>query len=165
MRIVMQALVITVLAGCTIQYTPQPSPEERLAIPAFKPGLPVAIVNKTAAREVLLSVGPYDVRADFRQYADSAVQLLRRELERLQGVVQESAPREIGLDFTDIRIQRSAGSFRSVINFTVTTGDGYLRGLEASDASWNFQQAIDGAIVDAVKAILANERVRQYLSE
>lgn len=165
MRLVMTALVIAVLAGCTMQYTPKPNPEERLAVPAFKPGQPVAIVNKTAPKEVLLSVGPYDLQADFRQYADSAAQLLRSELERLQGVVQASAPREIGLDFTDIRIQRSAGSFRSVISFTVTTGDGYLRGLEASDASWSFQKAIDGAIVDAVKVILANDRVRQYLSE
>jgi len=165
MRLVMTALVVMVLAGCTMHYMPKPSPEELIVIPVFKPGQPVAIVNKTAPREVLLSVRPYDLRVDFRQYADSAIQLLKNDLEKRGGGVQASAPREIGLDFTDIGIVPGAGGFRVVINFTVTTGDGYVRGLEASDVSVFFQKAIDGAIVNVVKAILTNDRVSKYLSE
>lgn len=87
------------------------------------------------------------------------------ELEKREGVVQTSASREIGLDFTDIRIIPGAGRLRAVINFTVTTGDGYVRGLEAYEVNWDYQRAIDGAIVNVVKAILTNDKVRQYLSE
>jgi len=165
MRLVMTVLVVMVLAGCTVHYVPKPSPEEPIVVPVFKRGQPVAIINKTAPREVLLSVRPYDLRVDYQQYADSAIQLLKTELEKREGVVQTSASREIGLDFTDIRIVPGAGRFRAVINFTVTTGDGYVRGLEASEVNWNFQRAIDGAIVSVVKAMLTNDRVRQYLSE
>ena len=165
MRLVGTMLVVMVLAACTIHYVPKPSPEEPIVIPVFKPGQPVAIVNKTAPREVVLPVPTYDLRVDYRQYADSAIQLLKSELEKRDGVVQTSASREIGLDFTDIRIVPSLGRFRAVINFTVTTGDGYERGVEASDVNWNFQKAIDGAIVNVVKATLTNDRVRQYLSE
>ena len=165
MRFVGTVLLVMVLAGCTIHYVPKPSPEEPIVFPSFKPGQPVAIINKTAPREVLLSVQTFDLRVDYRQYADSAIQLLKSELEKREGVVQTSASREIGLDFTDIRIAPSLGRLRAVINFTVTTGDGYVRGLEASDANGNFQRAIDGAIVNGVKGILTNDRVRQYLSE
>lgn len=165
MRQVISAVAAVILAGCTLQYAPKPSSEELIVISAFKPGQPVAIINKTAPREVLLPVSAYDLRVDYRQYADSAIQLLRSELEKREGVVQTSASREIGLDFTDVRIVPGAGRLRAVINFTITTGDGYLRGLEASEGNWNFQKAIDGAIVNVVKEILSNDRVRQYLSE
>ena len=165
MRLIMTALVVIVLAGCTIHYVPKPSPEEPIVIPVFKPGQPVAIINKTAPREALLSLQPYDLRVDYRQYADSAIQLLKSELEKGGGVVQTTASSEIGLDFTDIRIVPGAGRLRAVINFTVTTGDGFVRGLEASEVNWNFQRAIDGAIVNVVKGIMTNDRVRQYLSE
>jgi len=165
MRLVMTALVVMVVAGCTIQYVPKPSPEGPIVIPAFKPGQPVAIVNKTAPREAVLPVPTYDLRVDYGQYADSAIQLLKSELEKREGVIQTSASREIGLDFTDIRIIPGAGRLRAVINFTVTTGDGYVRGFEVSELSWTFQSAIDGAIVNVVKGILINDRVRQYLSE
>ena len=165
MRLVGTMLVVMVLGGCTIHYVPKPSPEEPIVIPVFNPGQPVAIVNKTAPREVMLSVQPYDLQVGYRQYADSAIQLLKSELEKRGGIVQTSASREIGLDFTDIRIVPSLMRFRAFINFTVTTGDGYVRGLEASDVNGNFQKAIDGAIVNVVKAMLTNDRVRQYLSE
>jgi len=53
----------------------------------------------------------------------------------------------------------------AIVNCTVATGDGYLRGLEASGVSWNFQTALDGAIVEVVNGVLTNYRVRQYVSE
>ena len=129
MRTIISALTVMLVTGCTLQYVPEPSQEELIVVPVFKPGQPVAIINKTPSNEVLLPVSPYDLRVDYRQYADSAIQLLRSELEKRSGVVQTSTSREIGLNVTDVRITPGAGRFRAVINFTVTTGDGYLRGL------------------------------------
>jgi len=165
MRTAIGVLALVLLAGCTLQYVPKPSPEELIVVPVFQPGQPVAIVTKTAPREVLIPIPPYDLKVDFRKYADSAIQLLQSELQKRGGVVQESSAREIRFDLTDMRVVPGAGRMRCVINFTVATGDGYLRGLEASGTSWNFETAIDSAIVETVKAILTDDRVRKYLSE
>jgi hypothetical protein len=164
MRQVIGALTAVLLAGCALGYVPKPN-AEAVVDSALKPGQPVAIVNKTAPRDAPLPVPPYELRVDYRQYADAAITLLRGELEKRGTVVQASASREIRLNFTDIRIAPGPGRMRAVINCTVTTGDGYVRGFEASGVSWNFQAAIDAAIVDVVDTLLTNARVRQYLSE
>lgn len=165
MRFVGTVLLVMIFAGCTIHYVPKPSPEGPIVIPVFKLGQPVSIVNKTKPNEVVLPVETTDVRVDYRQCADSAIELLKRDLEKREGVVQTSASREIGLNFTDIHIIPGVRGLRAVINFTITTGDGYLRGFEASELSSTFQSALDGAIVNVVKTMLTNDRVRQYLSE
>ena len=165
MREVMCAFTALILAGCTVHYVPNPSPEELIVVPAFKPGQPVAIVNKTTPSDTRLPIGPYDLEVDFRKYADSVVQLLQAELAKRGGVVEASSSREIRFDLTDVRMDHGPARQRCVINFTVGTGDGYLRGLQASGVSWSYEKAIDGAIVEVVKAILTNERVRKYVSE
>ncbi len=165
MRHVICALTAMILAGCTLHYVPNPNSDELIVIPVLKPGQPVAIVNKTAPRETRLSVGPYDLQVDFGKYADSVVRLMQSELAKRGGVVDASSSRQIRFDITDVRIDQGAGRQRCVINFTIGTGDGYLRGLQASGVSWNYETAIDRAIVEVVKAILTNERVRKYVSE
>jgi hypothetical protein len=165
MRHVICALTAMILAGCTLHYVPNPSSEELIVVPAFKPGQPVTIINKTAPSDTRLPIGPYDLQVDFRRYADSVVQLLQTELTNRGGVLEGSSSREIRFDITDVRIDQGAGRQRCVINFTIGTGDGYLRGLQAIGVSWNYETAIDRAIVEVVKAILTNERVRKYVSE
>lgn len=165
MRTIISALTVMLVTGCALQYVPKPSQEELIVVPVFKPGRPVAIVNKTASREVRIPVSPYDLEVDFRKYAEIAIQLMHKELERRGGVVQSTSSREISLDLADMRIVPGFGRFRCIMNATVATRDGYVRGFEASSVSWNYETAIDGAIVETVKAILTNEQVRQYLGE
>jgi len=165
MRPVICALTAMILVGCTVHYVPNPSPEELIVIPAFKPGQPVAIVNKTTPRETLLPMRGSDLQVDFGKYADSVVQLLQSELAKRGGVVDASSSREIRFDLTDVRMDQGAGRQRCVINFTIGTADGYFRGLQASGVGWSYEKAIDGAIVEVVKAILTNESVRKYVSE
>ncbi len=164
MRQVICALTALILAGCTLHYVPNPSSEELIVVPAFKPGQSVTIINKTAPSDTRLPIGPYDLQVDFRKYADSVVQLLQTELAKRGGVVEASSSREIRFDLTDVRMDHAARQ-RCVINFTIGTGDGYFRGLQASGVSWSYEKAVDSAIVDVVKTILTNERVRKYVSE
>lgn len=164
MRIRVSVLSAALLAGCTLQYVPKPSQDDLIVVPVFTPGQPVAIINHTPSRDVLIPVTPYDLQIDLRKYAETSIQLMRSELEKRGAVVLETSSREISLNLTDVRIVPGFGRFRCVMNVTVGTGDGFVRGFEASSVSWNYETAIDGAIVETVKAILSHDRVRQYLS-
>ena len=165
MRRVISGLAALLLTGCTLQYLPNPSAEELIVIPAFKPGQPVAIVNRTTPKVTRLPLRGSDVQVDFQKYADAVMRLLQGEMAKRGGVVETASPRQLRFDLTDVRMDQGAGRHRCVFNFTIGTGDGYFRGLQASGVGWEYEKAIDGAIVEAVKAILSNDRVRQYVSE
>ena len=105
------------------------------------------------------------MQVDFQKYADAVMRLLQGEMAKRGGVVETASPRQLRFDLTDVRMDQGAGRHRCVLNFTIGTGDGYFRGLQASGVGWGHEKAIDGAIVEAVKAILINDRVRQYVSE
>jgi hypothetical protein len=165
MRHVIRGLAALLLTGCTLQYLPNPSAEDLIVIPAFKPGQPLAIVNQTAPQATRLPLRGSDVQVDFQKYAEAVMRLLQGELRKRGGVVEAASSREIRFNLTDVRLDQGAGRHRCVLNFTIGTGDGYFRGLQASGVGWGYEKAIDGAIVEAVKAILTNDRVRQYVSE
>ncbi len=165
MRTIVGIVMVTLLASCTIQYTPRPNQNELAVVPGFTPGKPVAIVNKTPSREVLLPVSRRELQVDFRKYAEAAIQLMQGELQRRGAVVQDMSSREISLTLINMRVVSRFSQFRCVMDTTVATGDGFARGFEASSVSGNYETAIDGAIVETVKTILTHDRVRQYLSE
>jgi hypothetical protein len=164
MRQAGSVLIALILAACTLQYVPKPSSEELIVIPVFKPGQPVALVDKTGQRETRLPMQPYELQVDYRKYADSVMQLLQAELTKRGGVVEATSSRELRFELADVRMDRGVGRYRCVINFTIGTGDGYFRGLQASGVGWGYDTAINQAIVDVVKEILSDDKVRSYLS-
>lgn len=165
MRTILGVMMVTLLAGCTIQYTPKPNQNDLVVVPVFKPGAPVAIINKTPSLEVLVPVSRRDLQVDYGKYAEAAVQLMQGELQRRGALVQDMSSREIRLTLTNMRIVSRFSQFRCVMDTTVVTGDGFVRGFEVSSVSGSYETAIDGAIVETVKAILSHDRVRRYLSE
>jgi hypothetical protein len=52
-----------------------------------------------------------------------------------------------------------------LINYTVETGDGYLRGYRVQDTNRDFRAAIDGALAKVVAGVLQDEQVLKYLEK
>jgi hypothetical protein len=57
------------------------------------------------------------------------------------------------------------GSFRCIVNTTIETGDGYVRGIEVVGASWNYQVAIDTAVSNVAVGVLNDEKILNYLEK
>lgn len=126
------AVAVLILAGCAIQHRPLPDPQALSDVPRFETGYPVKIVNATPPREALVPIPPYDLPVNYRMYTDTAIRLWSAELEKRGGILRDDAARTITLALTDITVVRGFGKMTCVINFTVGTGAGYLRGFEVS---------------------------------
>ena len=57
------------------------------------------------------------------------------------------------------------GTMRCFVNYTVETGDGYVRGNEVVGASWNYETAIDMAVANVAVGVLNDEKILNYLEK
>jgi hypothetical protein len=158
-------LVLT-LIGCTIQHIPKEQSIEPARVPPFKVVGAVKLTNTQASIENMpIAVSPFTVNINYKNFTDLALKLLKNELDKKHAGGGTNAAKEIKLAIIDIKMLPMSGNFRCIINYTVETGDAYVRGLEAIGASWNYQTAIDAAIANVAVGVLNNERILTYLEK
>ena len=159
-------IVILVLSGCTLHYVPSAPPIEPASIPPFKVVGTVKLTNaQELSEDVSLPIPGFTITANFRQYTDLAIKSLRTELDKKSGGNAGAAEKEIKLAIVDLKMLPGSGNFRCILNFTATTGQGYIRGIEVIGASWNFKTAIDTAVANVAIGVLNDERILSYLEK
>ena len=71
--------------------------------------------------------------------------------------------RDLTLAVDYVAIVPGVGSFTCYVDYTVSTGDGTVRGDEAKASDWNFQKACDLAMEQVAQDILEARLIRKYL--
>ena len=158
-------LVFSILVhSCTLQHLPKEQTIEPASIPPFKAKGTLALINnQLSTANVETTVSPFTITMNYRNFTDLVLKFLRNAIDKNQ--LGGTGTKEIKLAIVDVKMLPNAGNFRCVINATVEAGDGYVRGLEAVGASWNYQTAIDSAIANIAVAVLNHERILTYLEQ
>lgn len=157
-------LVLHLGTGCaTIQHTPK---DYDLGEPW--PGVtasgPVSVRTGNApAGRFTIDLPGQSMTIDLQEYTEALAQRVRKALSE-QGVATEpEAARVIEVEVVYANILPQM-RFHCVVDFTVRTGDGYVRGRQARDKSGNPQKACNAALSRAAFELLGDERVRRYLA-
>ena len=159
--------VFLILCGCVTNYVPSEHEIGANRIPPFKPSGSVRLTNaQESSDDVSVSVpGVTTVTVNYRQYTELAIKLLKGELEKKGVAVLGNAAKEIRLAIVDLKVLTVPGTMRCLVNFTVKTGDGYVRGKEVIGANWNYETAIDMAVANVAIGILNDEKFLDYLEK
>ena len=159
--------VFLILCGCVTNYVPSEHEIGANRIPPFKPSGSVRLTNaQESSDDVSVSVpGVTTVTVNYRQYTEFAIKLLKGELEKKGVAVLGNAAKEIRLAIVDLKLLIVPGTTRCLVNFTVKTGDGYVRGKEVIGANWYFKTAIDMALANVAIGILNDEKFLDYLEK
>ena len=152
---------LLIFSACSPRYVPSEIPIDPSRIPGLRVAGPVKIVNaQTSSEDTVTPLGPNSLSVNYKEYTERAIKFLKTELERRGAVVSDSASKVIRFSITDVKMYRV---FTCIINYTVETGDGYVRGFEGSSESWNFKTAADGALANVVMGVLQNDKILSYL--
>ncbi len=112
-----------------------------------------------------MSVPAVTLKVNYRQYTEIALKSLKKELEKKGVTIAAGGPKEIKLAVVDLKMIVMPGRSTCVLNYTVMTGDGYIRGMESTGASWNSRVAIDMAVANVTVGVLNDQRILDYLEK
>ncbi len=159
-------LLTLVLLGCTVRHAPGISSLAPGQVPDFRPGGPVKLVNAQLSSEnSTIPLPPGNLSVNYREYTESALELIRKEISNRGGMISDSALKVIKLAITNIRIESSSSNFTCIINYTIETGDGYLKGLRVTSSNWNVYAAIDNSVANVAISVLNDKIVLSYLEK
>jgi hypothetical protein len=155
------------LTGCTLHYVPSIHPVDQAAVPDFKGEQAVCVVNiSTTSGETILgtSSGGYTYMGDLSKWTDTAVALLKSELQNRGFIIRDcsESTKEIKMSIIKAQIVVSMGS-KCFLELHLETGKGYTRNYLASNSSFTYDRASDGAVTRAVIAILNDKNITEYL--
>lgn len=152
--------------GCTHHFVAQQCPMKPGMVPEFSGGQPVTIANARDAPEQVLigSQGIHKWMGNLQQWTDTAIGLVKTELEKRKIMTTEGANRQLKLSITRANIYWGFASIRCITSLKVETGDGYVREFEGNNVSpWTLHRACNGAITRAVAAMLNDDTILAYL--
>lgn len=163
-------ILLILFSGCTRHYVPSQYPLKPGMVPDFSGSQAVTIVNaqtsagKGGNEELLGSIGACTWMGDLQKWTDTAVGLLKTELEKRGFNVTEGQHRELRLAITRANVYQGAFQIRCILYLKVETGDGYTNEFVGNNASgWTLYRACDGAITRAVGAMLNDDTILAYL--
>lgn len=159
-------VVLLVLSGYALRHVSAASTIEPDRVPSFNVAGPVQIINaQQSSEDVSIPIPLFTLTVNYGQYTESAIRLLKAELDKRSGVAPGSTPKRITVAIVDLRMIALAGTFRCIVNHTVETGDGYRRGIEVIGGSWDFRTAIDAAVANVAVSVLNDEKILSYLEK
>jgi hypothetical protein len=158
--------VFLIFCGCISSYVPSEHEIGANRIPPFKPSGSVRLTNaQESSKDTSITISPSTFTVNYRKYTEIAIRLLKRELRKKGTIVSGYGAKEIKLAIVDLRVNRMPGTMRCFVNYTVKTGDGYVRGNEVVGASWDFQTAIDMAVANVAVGVLNDEKILNFLEK
>lgn len=168
-------MVLAAVAGCGGHVAPTAStfPVKPGTTKEFQSTQRVALINAHSPGEsfsVKLGVGEYI--GDRKEWADTAIEYLKTELERHGMQVAGGSEKSVKLTIISQRIAQEGKAVRCVVYFRILTGDGYSKvfyGNNIASFYINYvgealvRRAAEGAIRQVVVAILNDEKVIAYM--
>ena len=152
--------------GCTHYYVPKQHPVAPGLVPDFSSNEPVAVSNghKTGKMSLIGTQGAHKWMGDVQLWTDTAVGVLKNELQIRSISVTGDASKELTLTVTHANIYWGFASIRCIVTLEVETGEGYHKTFEGNNTSpWTLYRACDGSVTRAVEAMLNDEEILKYL--
>lgn len=167
LRSVLLVIQIVAFFGCSVHHYAEPTgfPE---GIPAGRSTERVTIRNAqpdTKPAQVG-SLGMYGTMyADFSQWTDAAIALLKEKLTDTGMTVTSAAPKTLSLAVTDAQIGYTGGgwAWKCAVTIKVEGANGLNATFVGERASWKYQRVCDAGLAEAVANVLRNEIVLAYL--
>ena len=165
-RIVTLITMITVFSGCAQHLVIDQYPMKPGMVPDFRGGQPLALLNAQANMENVNAGSASMVKytANTHQVTDTAIKVLKTELEKRNIHTSEDADKQLRLAVLDIAIVYGFGTYRCILHLEAETGDGYNGNFEGNNVSGhNPERACGGSVLRAVAAMLNDDTILDYL--
>lgn len=159
------AMLAVFCTGCsyTEHYVPTDLSVPPGSIRSLAAAEPVMIANAVeSSEEIVTRARLINLPVNYRLYTESAIQLLKRELESNGVVVSGSATKVMNVAILNVGLTKSLVDFWCVIDASLQLGDGSMQGF-TSRGTGPVRKAIDSAMVGLVVQILNDRNVRSFL--
>lgn len=163
-RVIPMLLLALLSAGCsTIAHTPKDYELEE-AWPTVPTSAPVTVRStSTPTERFTIKLAGQSMSVDLQEYSDALVQRVRDALSSQGATLAPDAPAVIEVEVVYVNILPQMRN-HCVVDFTVRTGSGYVRGHQARHESSNPQKACDAALSRAAFELLADKKIQSYLA-
>ncbi len=165
-KILLLLLIFSLPAACTHYYVPQQYPLKAGTVPDFTGKKAINIINAQQTSNVKLyyAQGFHKYMGDMQLWTDTAVGLLRSELENRNIQVADAASKFIKLKIIHASAYQGFATIRCIINLEVETSTGYKKTFEGNNTSpWTLFRACDGAVTLAITAMLNDDEILRFI--
>jgi OOP family OmpA-OmpF porin len=133
--------------------------------PEFEICKMVTIMNtQEDARKVPIGAYTHQWWGNLHMWTETAVGVLKNELEKRGVTVTEDAPKILKLSITNANLFWGFDVVGCTLNLQVETGDEYKVTFEETNKSTDLYGSCDGAVTRAVAAMFDDNRMRSYLT-
>jgi hypothetical protein len=105
------------------------------------------------------------VDANYKQWTDSAVSLLKQEFAVAGIPTGDASPKSLKMAIDDVSQTTGGWGFRCIVHMRVELGDGHTSSFEGSRAGALLTTVCDKSISEAVSNMLKDTAVRKYLAD
>ncbi len=133
--------------------------------PEFEICKMVTIMNtQEDARKIPIGAYTHQWWGNLHMWTETAVGVLKNELEKRGVTVTEDAPKILKLSITNANLFWGFDVVGCTLNLQVETGDEYKVTFEETNKSTDLYDSCDGAVTRAVAAMFDDNRMRSYLT-
>jgi hypothetical protein len=158
------SLGLVMLFGCTLHHTPK-SFELDEPWPSLTASEPVAVrLGDAPSGKRTIKLAGQSMTLDLREYTRALVERVEAALTAQGVAVASGATKNIELEVTHANILPGAGNNHCVVDFTVRTSGGYVKGLQARAESMDPQKACNAALSRAALTCVSDAQFRAYLA-
>ena len=158
--------ILILLSSCTHHYVPNQFPVKPGMAPDFSSNKNIRVVNAhdTADVKLFYAAGFHKYMGDMRLWTDTAVNVLRNELEIRNVPVSDGAAKTIKLKITHASAYQGFATIRCIVTLEVEMSDGRRKTFEGNNTSpWTLYRACDGAVTLAVTAMLNDNEILRFI--
>jgi hypothetical protein len=154
----------------THSYKPDIDTYEFPSVTEFRSEHDVNVVNANQSNEPFLfgeaGMGnAHKWMGNLKEWTDVAVEITNRELSARGMTINPEAPKTLQLSILEAIASSGGWGFRGNISLKATTGDGFERVYQGESPAMMINRSADGAIMQAVAAMLRDENIINYLKE
>jgi len=175
MKILIVPLTIAlslIMSACstTHNYKPDADTYKFPDITGFSSGHDVNVVNASQSNEPFLfgeaGLGnAHKWMGNLKEWTDVAVEITNRELSSRGMAISTDAPKTLKLSILEATASTGGWGFRGNVSLKAATGSGYEHVYQGESPAMMINRSADGAIMQAVAAMLRDKNIVSYLKE
>jgi hypothetical protein len=165
-RVIILLIVFALPVGCSHYYVPKQFPVKAGTVPDFTGNKSIHIVNAQETSKIRLigSQGMHKWLGDMQLWTDTAVGVLKSELENRKIQVSDTAAKTIKLKVTHANVYWGFATIRCILEMEAETSKGYRKTFEGNNTSaWTLYRACDGAVTMAITAMLNDDEILRFI--
>lgn len=165
-------LLLLLMSACSMTYNYEPDTDTYKFPPVanFTSENEIYVVNTSQSTEPFLYGtagvgGAAKWMGNLKEWTDVAVEITNRELSNHGMKIAPDASKKIELSILEARASTGGWGFRGNVTLKASTGAGYEHVYQGESPSPDIVRTADGAIMQAVAAMLRDEKIVSYLTE